>query len=751
MKKILALFFLLVLFSSSSGQLPGKLDSLAKVYEVMKEDTAKVDRFLWMATEVSTIDTALAGDYGRRAFSMAKKLNDDKGIGNSYNYFGRVHYLRQNPDLALVCFKKADEYFKKCGYLKGSSSVLNNCGVIYNSKGDYEMALVFQKKALEVNLKAKNEEGAGNNYINIGNTLNMKGEFLPAMEWFIKAEKIFSKLEKWETLATTYYNMGYVHYNLKQIPKALDYCQKALKLREEKSFNKVGMAYCHVFFASIYSDSLTLDIEKANFHNRKVIELCAETGDRITLTTSYLNLSKSYTSTRNYDSALVNAQRSLYFSKEMQDKKFIATTNMAVADAYRNLKNYTKAIEHYKEGYDLAVQMGDDFNISSGASGLAVSYFNAGKHKEAFEYMLIYSRKKDVLYSQESLKATTEMEAKYESEKKDLQIENQSLEILAQEKENEAKNKILLWGSIGLVAVLFFALIAFINFRKARKANIIINNQKEQVELQNEEISHQKFLVDEKQKEIIDSINYAQKIQAAVLTSEEVWKKISPEHFIIFQPKDIVSGDFYWAYNTLNNRSIFALADCTGHGVPGGFMSMLGNSFLNELIVESKLFKADTVLNKLRDKIIKALGQKGAEDRKDGMDMGLCVWNKLENTLEFSGANNNLWLIRNNELIQYQGDKMPIGQFGGELKPFTSHNIALQKNDLLVLCTDGFADQFGGDGGKKLKSKSLKEFLVKGSANPLTQQKAELTALFSNWKGNHQQVDDVSLIMIKVV
>jgi serine phosphatase RsbU (regulator of sigma subunit) len=177
---------------------------------------------------------------------------------------------------------------------------------------------------------------------------------------------------------------------------------------------------------------------------------------------------------------------------------------------------------------------------------------------------------------------------------------------------------------------------------------------------------------------------------------------------------------------------------------------MLGNSFLNELVVENKLFKADTVLNKLRDKIIKALGQKGAEDRKDGMDMGLCVWNKLENTLEFSGANNSLWLIRNNELLQYQGDKMPIGQYSETLRPFTSHNISLQKNDLIVLCTDGFADQFGGDNGKKLKSKNLKEFLVRGANNPLLQQKTELIALFNTWKGHHQQVDDVSMIVIRV-
>ena len=201
----------------------------------------------------------------------------------------------------------------------------------------------------------------------------------------------------------------------------------------------------------------------------------------------------------------------------------------------------------------------------------------------------------------------------------------------------------------------------------------------------------------------------------------------------------------------MNNRSVFALADCTGHGVPGGFMSMLGNSFLNELVVENKIFKADEVLNRLRSKIITALGQKGATDRKDGMDMALCVWNKLNNTLEFSGANNNLWLIRNNELIQYSGDKMPIGQFSGELKPFSSQSIELQKNDLIVLCTDGFSDQFGGENGKKLKSKNLKELIVKGAKNPLDQQKNELVALFTSWKGNHEQVDDVSLIMIRVV
>lgn len=233
------------------------------------------------------------GKSGRRAFTLAKKLNYIKGLGGSYNYFGKSHYFRQNFDDALIYFKKADEYFKKCGFLKGSASVLNNCGVIYNSRGDYEMALVFQKKALEMNILAKNEEGIGNNYANIGNTLNLKGEYLPAMEWLIKAEKIFSKLEKWEPLATVYYNMGFVNYNLHQPDKAIKYCELALKLVKKKVLIKLEWPTAMFFSRLIYSDPGKTNYTKANYHLNKVIQLCKETGDKTTLALMYLILPKA--------------------------------------------------------------------------------------------------------------------------------------------------------------------------------------------------------------------------------------------------------------------------------------------------------------------------------------------------------------------------------------------------------------------------------------------------------------------------
>lgn len=759
MKKIILLF---VIFCSINGiaQLPGKLDSLISVYEKLKDDTLKVERFLFLATESSAIDTTLSGSYGRRAYALALKIKDIKGQGNSFNYFGRMHYQVQNYDKAIICFEKAAQYFEQCNFLKGSASALNNCGVIYNEKGDFDHALEFQKKSLEANIKSKNEEGVGNNYLNMGNTLNLRGDFKEAMTMFLKAETIYNKLNKWESLATAYYNIAYVLYNLKQYDKAIQYCEKSLKLREEKTFNKIGMAYNHVFLASVYSDTVRLDLNKANYHYKKVIKLCQETGDRITLLSSYINISKIYCNQGNLDTALSYSMKSLALSKELGNQKFMVSSFYSVGDVLMKLNKSKEALLYFNEGYNLSDSIGDESSLCNNAQGMALCYYESGKYKDAYDYLLIYTKKKDQMYSKDNLQAISEMEAKYEAEKKELQIKNQSLEIDAQEKQNKQKSLIILFGTLALVGTGFFATMAFINFKKAKKANVIIENQKLEVELKNEEITHQKDLVEEKQKEIIDSINYAKRIQQAVLTGEDVWDKISKEHFILFKPKDIVSGDFYWAYNTPNNRSVFALADCTGHGVPGGFMSMLGNSFLNEIVVENKIFKANEILNKLRSKIINALEQKGGTQQKDGMDMCLCVWNKLDNTLEFAGANNPLWLLRtvvssngveNKQLIEYKADKMPIGLYLETETPFTSVTIQLQAGDVIYLSTDGYADQFGGPKGKKLKYKPLIESLIKNSQLDMAVQKTNLETAFNDWKGSHEQVDDVSIIAVKVL
>jgi serine phosphatase RsbU (regulator of sigma subunit) len=439
--------------------------------------------------------------------------------------------------------------------------------------------------------------------------------------------------------------------------------------------------------------------------------------------------------------------------------------NSNIANAYwaKNKNTAQTKTYLYKSLYYSRIS-GITDNIVHLYKDLALCYILENRKDSAEVYFLKTLAVIDSLNTQQGLQQTKDLETKYETEKKELQIQNQSLEIEAKEKQNNQKSVIILLGSLALLGSGFFGIIAFLNYRKTKKANAIIENQKREVELKNEEITRQKELVDEKQKEIIDSINYAQRIQQAVLTGDDVWRKISKDYFILFKPKDIVSGDFYWAYNTPNNRSIFALADCTGHGVPGGFMSMLGNSFLNEIVVENKIFKANEILNKLRSKVIQALEQKGQAEQKDGMDISLCVWNKVDNTLEFAGANNPLWLVRKTvtsggpdnygdekkELLEYKADKMPIGTYLETEVPFNSVTIQLQKDDVIYLTTDGYADQFGGDKGKKFKYKPMIETILRHSGEAMNLQKENLEKAHEAWKVGHEQVDDVCVIGIRI-
>ncbi|CAN5356385.1 hypothetical protein BH09BAC5_BH09BAC5_16500 [soil metagenome] len=283
----------------------------------------------------------------------------------------------------------------------------------------------------------------------------------------------------------------------------------------------------------------------------------------------------------------------------------------------------------------------------------------------------------------------------------------------------------------------------------------ILENQKEKLELQvierTSEITEQKKVIEEKNKDITDSILYAKKIQDAMLPAADVTLQLFPSSFILFQPKDIVSGDFYWLSEIRNFRFI-AAADCTGHGVPGALMSMTGNNLLNQLVNERNLNSTKEILIHLDEAIRKSLKQERADvESKDGMDIALCRFNSDFSELLFSGANRPLWMIRENEIIEYKPVKKSIGgTHSGNDAEFTEVKIALMKNDFIYLFSDGFADQFGGPEGKKFMTKQLKKVLLDIHQLPVAQQKSELEKSFSVWKNNLEQVDDVLIIGIKI-
>lgn len=263
------------------------------------------------------------------------------------------------------------------------------------------------------------------------------------------------------------------------------------------------------------------------------------------------------------------------------------------------------------------------------------------------------------------------------------------------------------------------------------------------------QIDQQRRVLEEKNHEITDSINYARRIQDALIPSEQEFNAHFKEAFVLFRPKDIVSGDFYWITRR-QGKIYYATADCTGHGVPGGFMTMLGISFLDEIINEKGVEKPAAILDALRDRLVHTLKQSGtAGESKDGMDIVLCCIDLQSNTLDFAAANNSLYVLRNGSLADHKGDRQPCG-FYHNSRPFTDHRISLQPGDCVYTFSDGYADQFGGPKGKKFKYKQLQETLLASHYKSFAEQKRGFGQVFDAWKVPLEQVDDVLLVGIKI-
>jgi len=324
--------------------------------------------------------------------------------------------------------------------------------------------------------------------------------------------------------------------------------------------------------------------------------------------------------------------------------------------------------------------------------------------------------------------------------------------------------------SVVLLLVAIFSVILFNRFRVTQK-------QKGVIELKEKETQLQKHIIEEKHKEITDSINYAERIQRSFLATNEHLNQNLSEYFVLFKPKDVVSGDFYWSATLSSPQGggagggLFALAtaDSTGHGVPGAIMSLLNITSLEKAIETES--SPDKILNDTRKIIIERLKKDGSsEGGKDGMDCSLCVFDFKKNKLLVSNANNPVWIVRNPDtealevsasqteasrtsapsVIEVKADKMPVGKHDKQDVPFTVKEYDLQKGDIIYTLTDGFPDQFGGEKGKKFMSKNLRELLANNSHLPMNEQKEILEKTFKDWVGNLEQVDDVTVIGIRI-
>ena len=461
------------------------------------------------------------------------------------------------------------------------------------------------------------------------------------------------------------------------------------------------------------------------------------------LRNAYGNIGSCYKELGDYANAITYILKSVSINEKIGDKDGLSESYNELGDLSIRQKDFARAGGYLNLANKISSEVKDNHQLKVNYQYFSKLDSALGDFRKAYEDYKLYSDIKDKIITKESSQQVAEMNAKYESDQKDKEIRIKNLEAGQKDDQISNQKKISYFIAAGLFLTLTLVFFIFRSYRQKQQANLLLETQKK-------EIAHQKELVDEKNTEILDSIYYAQKIQSAILPGPDEAQKFLGESFILFQPKDIVSGDFYWITKK-EEYTFYAAVDCTGHGVPGGFMSMLGTALLNEVVNEKKIYEPADILDMLRVKIILALKQKGLSgENKDGMDMCIIRLNKEKNELIYAAANNSLYIVRDKIITDYKGDKQPVGISGVEIKQFTQHTIPLQKGDCIYTFTDGYADQFGGPKGKKFKYKQLEELLTENSTLPMKDQKNILEKKLSDWKGNFEQVDDICVIGVRI-
>lgn len=409
---------------------------------------------------------------------------------------------------------------------------------------------------------------------------------------------------------------------------------------------------------------------------------------------------------------------------------------------------YQKGIENCILGYTIAKKEGNNHYLISNCDCLHKNYKAIGKHKNALAYFEEMEQIKDSTFNEEKTREIAYLvniyrfnKARAEDSIRTADMKRvKDAEILAHKSQlkQEATMRYALYA--GLIFLILFGGFMYNRFK-------VTSRQKKIIETQKQEVEFQKNIIEEKNHEILDSITYARRLQEAILPPLKVVRSYFPNSFILYKPKDIVAGDFYYM-ETIHDKVVLAAADCTGHGVPGAMVSVVCSNALNRTVKEFKILDPGAILDKVKQLVVETF-EKSEDEVKDGMDISLCMWNTRTNELQWAGANNPLWILRQNEIQEIKGDKQPVGK-SIQNSNFTTHKLQLNPGDSFYIFTDGYEDQFGGEKGKKFKSANMKNlFLSVKNENMETQRNKILTA-FNTWKGNLEQVDDVCVIGVRI-
>jgi len=685
--------FLILFFNSliCLSQQDKHLDSLISLYTKAETDTDRINKYSDIGAYISAGGNYTeAITYYQKIVQTFSKSYPKKGI-DAKNKIAFNFILMEAYDRADSLVNDIIEESTKLNYLKGIGLANRNKGLINMYRGNYKEAITYHLNALKVWETTKNQKLISTSYSDLGIVFYYEGNFEKAVYYWencINVNPDKNSDEQMNNLS----NLGQAYVGLEKYDKAAGYLKKVVS---HYINNKKSARYTNALTGLANIEFKIKDFKQALIYYTEIIKL-REGGN-----------------SRNND---------------------LAITYLNVSLIYGEFGKPKEALEYGLKGYEKAKNSGDQSELLHAYNNLNTAYAKINNFEKAYEFSQLYNNLKDSLNNIENQKQINELDKQYQTEKKekDNQLLSKQLEI---QQIHGKEQKLYL-----IIAVIIVVLIGFLA--------IVLFNQNKNKHRTNLKLAVKNKIIEEQHKDITDSIRYAERIQQAILPPTKFWQELLPNSFVLYKPKDILSGDFYWIEQ--NEEYVYvAAADCTGHGVPGALMSLVNYNLLNKAVLEKNLVQTSDILDEVNKSLTVSLHQTYNESAvRDGMDIALCALHKKSNLMQFAGAFNGGYIFKKDGTVnELNGDKKPVGAFIEEkISSFTNLTISLEEGDKIFIFSDGYADQFGGPKGKKLKYSNLKKYISDSLHLDMEEQKKYLEEKFNDWKSNYEQVDDVLII-----